>query len=235
MAQGKKSFIAYADWKNIFDELPNEDAGKLIKHIFAYVNDENPISDSILIKAVFANIKNTLKRDLEKWDTQLIQRKEAGKKSAEQRALTKFNERSTVVNEPQRNSTDSVSVPVSDSDTVNEKKKKKTKVFAPPTFNDVLNYAIERKQSHEFAKKFYDYFTAGNWVDSKGVKVSVWKQKFITWEDRQFNKAKEQPQPEKLVKFIDHGDGRTYTCTEAQFPRRLADDIHGNIERIDNV
>jgi len=115
MAVGKKSFVAYADWKNTFDELPNEEAGALIKHIFAYVNDENPESDSVLIRAIFANIKATLKRDLDKWENQLQQRSEAGKKSAEIRALNKINERSTVVDEYVRNSTDSVSVSVSDS------------------------------------------------------------------------------------------------------------------------
>lgn len=79
MAAGKKSFIAYSDWKEVFDELPDEDAGKLIKHIFSYVNDENPITDSVLIRAVFANIKSTLKRDLEKWDNTKTKRSDAGK------------------------------------------------------------------------------------------------------------------------------------------------------------
>jgi hypothetical protein len=118
MATGKKSFVAYADWKNTFDGLDNENAGALIKHIFAYVNDENPISDSVLIRAIFANIKATLKRDLNKWDTQLLQRSEAGKRSAELRAFNKLNERSTVVDSRARNPTVSDSVSVSDS--VNE-------------------------------------------------------------------------------------------------------------------
>ena len=114
MATGKKSFIAYADWKNTFDELENEDAGALIKHIFAYVNDEEPKSESVLIRAIFANIKATLKRDLDKWDTQLLQRSEAGKRSAELRALNKVNDRSTLVESRARNPTDSVSVSVND-------------------------------------------------------------------------------------------------------------------------
>lgn len=114
MAEGKKSFIVYADWKSIFDELPNEEAGQLIKHIFSYVNDENPVSDSVLIRAVFAQIKTTLKRDLSKWENQLQQRREAGKASAESRR-NKSNDRSTIVNELKRNSTDNVSVSVNDS------------------------------------------------------------------------------------------------------------------------
>lgn len=123
MAEDKKSFVAYADWKETFDKLPDEVAGKLIKHIFAYVNDENPVSDDYVIEAVFSNIKNTLKRDLKKWETQLDQRREAGKRSAEQRALNKSNERSISLNEMQRNSTVSDNVNVSVSVNENETKK----------------------------------------------------------------------------------------------------------------
>lgn len=122
MAENKKSFVAYADWKETFDKLPDEVAGKLIKHIFAYVNDENPVSEDFIIEAVFSNIKNTLKRDLKKWESQLEQRREAGRRSAEQRALTKSNERSISLNETQRNST--VSDSVSDSVILLEKETK---------------------------------------------------------------------------------------------------------------
>lgn len=109
MAEGKKSFVAYSDWDGMFKALPDDVAGKLIKHIFSYVNDRNPTSDDYVINALFEPIKATLKRDLVKWETQMEQRRLAGKKSAEQRAAN-FNERSTVVNEIERNPTDSVSV-----------------------------------------------------------------------------------------------------------------------------
>ena len=111
MAENKKSFVAYADWKETFDALSDEKAGQLIKHIFAYVNDENPKSEDMLINAVFASIKQTLKRDLRKWEKQYTQRVEAGKKSAQVR---KHN--STLVNARSVSSTDSVSVSVSVSD-----------------------------------------------------------------------------------------------------------------------
>ena len=114
MAEGKKSFIAYSDWNGMFEVLPDEIAGKLIKHIFAYVNDKNPETNDYIINALFEQIKATLKRDLIKWDTQRSQRSEAGKKSAELRALTKSNERSISFNEIQRNPTVSVSVNVND-------------------------------------------------------------------------------------------------------------------------
>lgn len=79
MAENKKSFIAYVDWKETFDALPDEKAGQLVKHLFAYVNDENPETDDVLIKAVFANIKHQLKRDLKKWESLSAQRAEIGR------------------------------------------------------------------------------------------------------------------------------------------------------------
>ena len=85
MASDKKSFIFYADWKSVFDELPNEEAGMLIKHLLAYVNDEKPISENLLIRAVFANIKTTLKRDLCKYEKIREKRSLAGKASVNKR------------------------------------------------------------------------------------------------------------------------------------------------------
>jgi len=123
MAEGKKSFIAYSDWDGMFQALPDEVAGKLIKHIFSYVNDRDPESNDYIIVALFEQIKTTLKRDLAKWEQQREQRSEAGKTSAKNRS-TKFNERSNSFNENVRNSTVSVSVNVNDivNDNVNEEK-----------------------------------------------------------------------------------------------------------------
>ena len=85
MAENKKGFVLYADQKSIIDMLPNEVAGELFKHIFAYVNDENPISDNPLINLAFEPIKLQLKRDLKKWEDIKVKRSEAGKISAEKR------------------------------------------------------------------------------------------------------------------------------------------------------
>ncbi len=76
MAEGKKSFTAYCDWQETFKSLPDDKAGQLIKHLMSYVNDENPQTDDILIKAVFAQMRATLKRDLKKWESKREQNKE---------------------------------------------------------------------------------------------------------------------------------------------------------------
>lgn len=82
MADNKKSFMFYCDWQETFNTLPNDKAGELIKHVLSYVNDENPKTDDLLINAVFANIKNTLKRDLKKWEYKQTQNSDAGNLSA---------------------------------------------------------------------------------------------------------------------------------------------------------
>jgi hypothetical protein len=91
MAENKTSFVLYSDSKSIIDLLSNEQAGLLLKTLFAYVNDENPIIDSS-IALVFEMIKLQLKRDLKKWEKTKEGRSTAGKASAEARRLAKLNE-----------------------------------------------------------------------------------------------------------------------------------------------
>jgi hypothetical protein len=85
MAKDKKGFILYADQKAIFEQLPNEKAGELIKFIFSYVNDENPETDDLIIKLGFTPIQQQLKRDLVKYEETKEKRSEAGKAGANKR------------------------------------------------------------------------------------------------------------------------------------------------------
>ena len=113
MAIGKKSFILYCDQKGLWEKLDNEQAGKLIKHIISYVNDENPEEPDFVTGLAFEPIKQHLKRDLKRWEKQQLQRSKAGKKSAEVRKRN-----ATSVNERSISSTDNVSVSVSVNDSV---------------------------------------------------------------------------------------------------------------------
>jgi len=61
------------------------------------------------------------------------------------------------------------------------KPKRKTGSFTPPSLDAVREYAKGRN-AESLAVGFHEYFTAGNWVDSRGNKVKNWKQKFLTWE-----------------------------------------------------
>lgn len=79
MAEGKKSFVLYSDYEELFEELTDADAGQLIKHIFKYVNDKNPITENVIVKVSFIPIKLQLKRDLKDWEQTRIKRSESGK------------------------------------------------------------------------------------------------------------------------------------------------------------
>ena len=119
MAKEKKSFVLYSDQKELIEALTDEQAGRLIKHILKYVNDENPTLEDPLLKIAFMPIKQQLKRDLEKWEKQREQRSLAGKKSAEsrQRALTSVNEN---VRKATVNVNDNVNVSVNVNDNVKD-------------------------------------------------------------------------------------------------------------------
>jgi len=115
MAENKKSFILYCDQKGVWDKLDDAQAGRLIKHIISYVNDENPVAPDFITELAFEPIKAVLKRDLKKWEKQQEQRSEAGKRSAEVRKRNaKLAERdSTTVNDRSISSTVSGNVSVS--------------------------------------------------------------------------------------------------------------------------
>lgn len=141
MAENKKSFVLYTDSKGLIDQLPDEIAGRLFKHIFAYVNDENPISEELILNIAFEPIKNQLKRDLVKWSNQTDQRRQAGLKSAE---IRKRN--ATSVNERSISSTDNVSVSVSVNDNVSD------------NVNDsVILLKKETKSIFSFERSLLDY------------------------------------------------------------------------------
>ena len=85
MADGKKSFVLYADYVQVFEQLTDDEAGKMVKHLFRYVNDQEPEIDDRLLKILFEPIKQQLKRDLKKWEIKREKLSEAGKASASKR------------------------------------------------------------------------------------------------------------------------------------------------------
>ena len=116
MANGKKSFVAYCDWLESFEELTDEEAGKLAKHLFKYVNDLNPEAPDKLTKMMFIPIKQSLKRDLRKYESYIDKQSENGKRGGRPKKPKKpkpFTENPT---EPKKAESvnDNVSVSVND-------------------------------------------------------------------------------------------------------------------------
>ena len=88
------------------------------------------------------------------------------------------------------------------------------KKFVPPTLDEVNAYVME-KGLHVVAKDFWDYFDAGNWVDSKGQPVRNWKQKMLTWEKfhkKNLSTGNPQNNPQddiaKAIAFFESQEGK---------------------------
>ena len=80
MAENKKSVVLYTDLIHTFEQLTDAQAGRLVKHLFRYVNDQNPSAPDKITSIAFEPIKQQLKRDLKKWEKYIEKQKENGKK-----------------------------------------------------------------------------------------------------------------------------------------------------------
>jgi len=191
MAKDKKSVLIYVDWISIFDELSDEEAGKLIKHFFRYVNDKNPEAPDRLTKLLFEPIKQTLKRDLVNYVNTCEKNRE--------NALIRWNKLNAVASDginTDAKHTDSDNDIDSDSDTDKEKKKKVkyadfVSMFLPEyeklisehgEKNTKLFIEILNNYKGSSGKKYKsDYLTILNWVidDAKKKGKYEGKTKFV--------------------------------------------------------
>lgn len=144
MAENKKSFVGYADWGDTFEMLDDVEAGKLIKHFFKYIQDENPVLEDKLLQVAFHPIKLQLKRDLVKWDEIKVKRSDAGKKSSEIKKLNNY------VDSTSTHST-SVDFVEPNSTSVDFVKTDSTKSTVTVTVNDTVN-VINRANALTVAK-----------------------------------------------------------------------------------
>jgi hypothetical protein len=172
MAKDKKSFIMYADQQGVFKQLPDDVAGRLIKHIFSYVNDENPCTEELIINIAFEPIKQSLKRDLKRWEDYIEKQTLNGKKGGRPPKAKESQETQAFLNKPKK--ADSVSVSVNDSVNVNEK----IKQFKAPTVGELKN---------EFpnidAESFHDFYTSKGWKIGKDP-MKDWRAAARNWERR---------------------------------------------------
>lgn len=186
MAENKKTFIFYSDWINMIREMPDEEAGKLLKHILSYVNDEDPQTDSLLVKMAFGHMKPLLKADLEKWDNIREIRKVAGKKGGQ------ANAKQTQANAKQVQAVnDNVNVNVNGNVTDNENRIKRVCL----DFKENLAPFLE-KYDREDLNDFYYFWTEKS---PKDRKMKFEKQKsfdigrrLVTWMKRKKEFAAEK-------------------------------------------
>lgn len=166
MAEGKNNIIVYRDWISTFETLTDDEAGKLIKHFFRYINDLNPESPDRLTGLLFEPIKQTLKRDLRKYEAICLKNKD--------NISLRWNTKDTTVYDRIRSDTkhtDSDSDNDSDNDKdINKEKEKSKKENRPPleerqkAFFEEVGKHID-KYSADMCQAFFNYWAE---PDKKG-------------------------------------------------------------------
>ena len=211
MAEDKKGFILYADQKELFEQLPNEKAGELIKHIFKYVNDENPTTDDLIINLAFTPIKQQLKRDLKKFEASRKQRSDAGKRSAKLRKEQREATDSTSVERTSTKSTvtDNVTVKVNDTVNVNDNDEErnltrkiddiandyeKNERLIEAVLSNGQNLAENKK---ELILKLWDFVRHLKSIDENVKKEKDFKSHFLNWMKKKKEKSSAQKEKPK--------------------------------------
>jgi hypothetical protein len=162
-----KSFIFYESFYQAITELEPTVKSRLFDGICKYALYGEEMDGGGVEKAVFTLIKPQLDANRK--------RRENGEKGGRPKTKTKPSHNLDKT-KPEPN--DNVNVNVNGN--VKKESKPKKVIFKPPTLEEVREYCKKDGNSVD-PKSFYDYYHAGNWVDSKGNKVRNWKQKLLTW------------------------------------------------------
>lgn len=189
--KGKSTFNAYCDWQETFEALTDEQAGQLAKHLFRYVNDQDPEPPNPLIKAVFASIKATLKRDLSKW-VKVVERNRANGSKGGRPKQTQYNpNKPTGLNGNPKNP----NKPDRDRDRDRDKDRDKeviikrggTKKFVPPTLQEVDDYVCLKNYQID-PERFISYYESNGWMVGRN-KMKDWKAAVRNWASRSKEKS----------------------------------------------
>ena len=200
----RDSFVMFKNWAEAIEALPEEYQLETYKAVVSYgLNGEIPQNLSAVSKAMLISFSKGMENSILRYNASVENGKKGGRPKKANLDITEDNQTITKENLEKPSETQdnldkpshnlNVNVNVNDNVNVIKKRniKEKKETFFPPTLEEIKNYASSRNSSVD-CQKFYDYFTAGDWVDSKGNKVKNWKQKFITWESKQDN-SKTQP------------------------------------------
>ena len=185
MAKDKTSFILYCDQQGVFNKLPDEIAGKLIKHIFAYVNDENPPCDDLLLTIAFEPIKTQLKRDLRKYDDYIDKQKFNGAKGGRPKKDEETQITQPFFQEPKKADNVNVNATVKDI-------KVKRDVFIKPSIVEIKNYMLEIGMA-DVSEKWFDYYESNGWLVGKN-KMKNWRAAVRTWKNNNLSNNVSNPQ-----------------------------------------
>ena len=181
MATDKKSFLIYCDIIHTVEQLTDEQAGDLFKHLLRYVNDQDPQSDSVITKIAFEPIRQALKRDLEKYES--IRKRNSDNARMRWDATAS----SGIPNDTKNADSDIVIGIDSDKDI-----KVKKDVFIKPSIVEIKTYMTEIGMA-DVSEKWFDYYESNGWLVGKN-KMKNWKAAVRTWKSNNLSNNTTTPQ-----------------------------------------
>ena len=181
MANDKKSFLLYCDIIHTVEQLTDEQAGDLFKHILRYVNDQDPQSDSVITKIAFEPIRQALKRDLEKYES--IRKRNSDNARMRWDATAS----SGIPNDTKNADSDIVIGIDSDKDI-----KVKKDVFIKPSIVEIKTYMTEIGMA-DVSEKWFDYYESNGWLVGKN-KMKNWRAAVRTWKSNNLSNNTTTPQ-----------------------------------------
>jgi hypothetical protein len=191
MAKEKKGFILYCDIIHTIEKLSDEQAGKLFKHILKYVNDQSPIAEDIITEIAFEPIKQTLKRDLQKYEDIRIKNQENARKrwNATASERMQIDTKNSVIDK------DIVKVKDKVIESIEERKNK---------FYDSLSLFVD-EYPKEMLREFFNYWTEHGIKDKKlrfeKEKTFGIEQRLRTWYNRNPKQYQKQ-ETDHLVEYV---------------------------------
>lgn len=188
----KKSFVMYESWGAAIEKMSNEQAGELIKAIYAYQKDPDAVPEDPALAFVFELIKQQLDADSQRYKEACAARSEAGKKGGRPKANVS-DEKQMVSEESKKSKCFSEKAKKADNDNEydndlkeNTLKGVKEKRFAPPTLENVNEYCREMGYTNVDAARFIDFYTSNGWMVGKN-RMKDWKAAVRNWDRREKN------------------------------------------------
>lgn len=155
------TFLITPEWKFIFDELSDEQIGKMLRSVVEYLDTGIFPAEEKVLRVAFAAVKNKLDNDVAKRKHISMVRSEAGRKGG---LKSKRNRK--------------------------KKKQIRTEsheVFEPPLLSEVESY-ITNKGLSVNAERFYHFYEARDWMTGEN-KMKSWKSAVAYWNTNEKKKA----------------------------------------------
>lgn len=193
-------FKARNVWGAMLEKLPDDEAGRIAKAIWAYTMNGEVIELEGASSGILAMILMVLQQD-EEHDAGVSRvRAIAGAKGGSQKQANAIKALSEEAND-----SNSLQLVANDSNCSNKNKSKsknkeqdKENRFTPPTTDEVAEYCKTRGNGID-AEYFIAYYANRDWKLSNGRKMKDWKLAIVTWEKNNFSSKPKVIQPKAVT------------------------------------